>query len=98
MKDSPKSSDPARRAWEVVQEATSKAEGQNALPPGLEALRINQVLLSRGLTQIQANLWWYASDVHLEGRTPTEVWLSEETPSSATVEAVRNAAKASGPS
>lgn len=85
MKKSPKKGDAAQNAWAVVQEATVDA--------GLEARRINEVLLGRGLSQVKANSWWDVGNVHLGYRTPNQVWLGEETPSATTVETVRDAAE-----
>jgi len=60
--------------------------------PNIEALRINEILLGRGLSQVQANEWWNVSNLNLEGKTPHQVWLSEETPSESVIENVRRAA------
>lgn len=81
----------------MAQEATGGAEGQTVASPDLEARRINEVLLGRGLTQFQANEWWNVSNPDLGGKTPNQVWLSEETPTEAIIVAVRDAAFADVP-
>ena len=93
MKKTPKKGDSAQRAFQVVQEATDGAP----VTPHIEALRINEVLLSRGLPQVQANAWWNVPNSHLDGKTPNQVWLSAETPSPETIVRVRLAAQSAQP-
>jgi hypothetical protein len=89
VKKTPKKGNSAQRAWAVVQGATM---GEGARPPELEAIRVNRVLLARGYSQVQANEWWNITNPNLGGKTPTQVWLSEELVTPATVEKDRQAA------
>ena len=89
MKKTPKKGDSAQKAFQVVQEATDGGP----VTPHIEALRINEVLLNRGLSQVQANTWWNAPNSRLDGKTPNQVWLSAETPSPETIDRVRLAAQ-----
>jgi hypothetical protein len=68
------------------------ADSPYKVPPEIEARRINEILLGRGMTQVEANQWWYTSNARLGGRTPNELWLSADTPTEAIIEIVRNAA------
>jgi hypothetical protein len=57
-----------------------------------EAVKINEVLYSKGYSAGEATAWWNTRSPTLDGSTPLRVFRTEESPSPETIEAVRNAA------
>jgi len=56
-----------------------------------EAVKINQVLYSKGYSASEATAWWNTRSQSLDSATPLQVFRSEESPSPGTIQAVRNA-------
>jgi hypothetical protein len=63
-------------------------------PSDIEAVKINQILKSKYYDSDGETWWWTTANTHLKGKTPREVWLSENELSVATIEMVRIAAVA----
>jgi hypothetical protein len=66
----------------------------SSVPSDIEAVRINEILKGKYYDSGGVTWWWNTSSAHLEGKTPHQVWLSEDEPWAATIELVRNAARA----
>jgi hypothetical protein len=81
-----------QQAWAVAREANGNAPSPYGVTSQADAQRINEILLGRGLTQVQANEWWNTHNSRLGDKTPNQFWLSEEAPSEDTIKAVRDAA------
>jgi hypothetical protein len=66
----------------------------NSIPSGAEAAKVNEILRTKYYDAGGVAWWWNSANAHLGGKTPSEMWLSEGEPSTATVEAVGVAAAA----
>jgi hypothetical protein len=62
------------------------------IPSDIDAVRINEILKGKYYDFGGVAWWWSTANSHLEGKSPLELWPSEEKPSVTTIERLRNAA------
>jgi len=91
MEKPPIRGDSVRHSWSVVHENDDPISPY-AVTAQMDAQRIEDVLRNRGFSQDQVDSWWATSNPALGGKSPTQFWLSEEYPSEAIIETVRDAA------
>jgi hypothetical protein len=61
---------------------------------GRDALKVREVLVSKGFSETEINAWWNKRNPCLDGQTPNMVWLRDETPSESLVRLILSAAEA----